>query len=65
MVSISGPPKGWTLGLLLGWGLLVLQVLANIWIFFCPTVEIKCSWGVIAKFTVAAGRWYVLVKFGR
>lgn len=34
MVSISDPPKGWALGLLLGWGLLVLQMLANLWILF-------------------------------
>lgn len=39
MVSTSGPPKGWALGLLLGWGLLVLQMLANLWIFCHPTVE--------------------------
>lgn len=27
-----------------------------------PTVEIKCSWREIARFTVATRRWDVLVK---
>lgn len=27
-----------------------------------PTVEIKCPWRVISRFTVATGRWDVLVK---
>lgn len=27
-----------------------------------PTVEIRCFWKVIARFTVAAGRWDVLVE---
>jgi len=65
MVSISGPPKGRALGLLLGWGLLVLQMLENLWILFHLVVAIQRSWKAIAKLTVAAGRGYVLMKFGR
>lgn len=62
MVSISGPPKGQALGLLLGWWLVVLQMQASLWTLSHPTEETKCSWRIIARFTVATGRWDVLVK---
>lgn len=47
-VGLRGHPKGW--------GLLVLQMLANLCILFQPTVKIKCSWKAIAKFTVSPGK---------